>query len=472
MRYTDEQTKAIDYATDLNRRVVAITGPAGSGKTTIIRAAVEKLREWDRRVALAAPTGRAARRIYEATGQAAVTLHKLLEYGKPVIDKDTGEPSFEPGPARNRFNPLTYTDIIVDEYAMVNWSLHKNLLAALPRAARIICVGDIHQLAPIERWEIKSEEGTPFENVLKLPSSVYLTTVHRQDEGSGILANALAIKEGRVPRKSSDFDIRIYASGRSNWNKQPREALRDFLAATNIDFRGTGAQIITPTRSGGVGSRALNTSIRSLYVGAMDFGLELPRRKVKGKGTKHEVFVTVGEKVICTENTYDMRAWKDRFEDWRTDVMPKWETFMPCPEGFMMLNGELGIVSHIESDGSLRIQLIDREVTVPVGYHEYNQRKGTLVWVDPRERIDLAYAITTHKMQGNEVDHVCYLIDPMTHYNLSRNNFYTAVTRARKSVTVLANSDSITRGVRTTAAQLAAEQKRRQDQKFKGWSIE
>lgn len=467
--YTAEQDTAIRAVTDRDHRVVGVSGPAGSGKTTIIREAVKRLNGNGGSVALAAPTGRAARRMYEATGVKAVTVHRLLEYGKPIIDPNTGEPIDSPGPNRNSRNPLPYENIIVDEYAMVPWALHDNLIAALKPGARLLCFGDIAQLAPVEPHPIKTREGTPFEYVLTLRSAVELTFIHRQAEGSGILTNANRIRQGQLPvRGFDDFKVIYYSIA----GKQPIPALKDFLMRSELDFTGLASQVITPARTGPIGSRALNNTIQSLYHGPEHLGYNLPRRisPKTDKSTKYACRVDVGEKVICNENTYDMRDFKQRYRDWRSEILPHWDSFITVPDEFMMLNGEAGIIQDIDPDGTLHIQMLDRVVHVPPRYLDYLYRSRTLGYKDPRETLDLAYAITTHKMQGNEVDDVCLILSRFISDQSTRNNIYTAITRARRSVTILTDDGALSSSIRKTAAMQQEIFERRKSQK-KGWEI-
>lgn len=470
IEYSNEQLAAIKAATTYDRRlatstgtgrIVGISGPAGSGKTSIIKEAVRRLTGAGRVVALAAPTGRAARRIYEATGCKAVTVHKLLEYGNPVIDESSGMPVAVWSPARHSKRPLEYDDIIVDEYAMVNHELHRNLLSALGSGTRLIAVGDLAQLGPVENHKLVGNPPSPFEKIMSYESSVELTHVFRQEEDSGILANATRIRSGRMPNPKPDFYIDVYACGMKN-DESPFPALKRHIRQNpQYDYTTLNCQIITPMVNGGLGARAVNSVLQTFLYGPDHTVLELPRRYIKNRITeKNEktqtpVFVGVGDKVICTTNTYDMRQWKDRFQDWKGEGYPVWSSYIPCPDSHMMLNGEVGLVSHIHPDGELEVDFFDRTVFVPNGFWHYNPVRRSLEHIDPRWFLDLAYCITTHKMQGAECDHVCYFLHPMHHDATCRNNFYTAVTRARETVTVLTAQPSLVRSVTITGKMLA-----------------
>lgn len=439
---TTQQNAAVDYATDVKRRIVAVTGEAGSGKTTIMKMAVERLRANKRTVALAAPTGRAARRIYEATGIAAVTIHKLLEYGKPEIDPITGQPKTESSPSRHRDNPLEFQDVFVDEYAMVNEEIHGNLINALPNGGRLIVFGDVNQLPPIEGYEIIKAKGkTPFQRLLELPSSITLDVVHRQAADSGVLENAHRVSKGQPVKRHKDFDLKI--------TEYPLKALREHLY-DGPDYTLLTNQIISPGRKGPLGVHALNEIIQTFYDSQKDIGdrIELPRNKWE---EKNRISVHVGDKVICNENTYDMRDFFERFTRWKNDTDPEWDSYIPCPDTFKMLNGEIGLVNEVLPDGSISIDFGDRTVHLPINYRDYIPKFNKMINRDPRKSIDLAYAVTTHKTQGSEFDQVCYIMHSSLWYNMNRNNIYTGITRAKQRVVMITDTRTWQGGQKLTA---------------------
>lgn len=441
MDLTRDQQQAIALCTDLSKRVCSVTGQAGTGKTTIIREAYSRLTERGRRVALAAPTGRSARRIYESTHVEAVTLHKLLGYGKPEIDMDTGEIVKDSGPSKHKEEPVEYDDVIVDEYAMVNEELHRNLIDALPPGGRLLAFGDVHQLPPIEPWEVKTYDGlSPFERLLKLPSSIVLDVVFRQTEASGILENARRVRIGYSPIKRIDFGLVVTSS--------PIKALRDHLAEGGIDYRELTNQIITPSRAGQLGAHALNQVVQRFY--GFGEGLFIPRHKWDANRT---VYLHVGEKVICVENTYDMRDFFERFHRWKDDTTPDPQSYVPPPDRYRMLNGEIGTVTEIGEDGSVTIQFSDREVSVPHSYRDWVPKISQMITRDPRKALELAYAVTTHKMQGSECNHVTYITHRIQWANISRNNIYTAITRAKDSVLYITDQGTWQNGQKMTAHQ-------------------
>lgn len=448
MQFNDKQLAAIKFCTDTNRRIVAISGEAGTGKTTIIQRAVEVLKGKGRSVVLSAPTGRAARRISEATGYNAITVHKLLEYGRPNIDENTGEPTETTGPNRTRERPLTYSDVIVDEFMMVNEELYRNLVDALPRGARLLAFGDVAQLPPIEEYEIKTVDGAPFERLLKMPASVILTDVYRQDELSGILSNARLIRAGKPPKRKDDFIIDV--------TEYPILALRKYIQRAkeelDIDYSELENQVISPARRGPLGVHSLNTVMQALfraYDPEVD-SIDLPREKWM---EAHPATVGIGEKVICNENIYDLRDFFDRFTRFKDDNTddPDWTSYIPPPDNCWCLNGEIGIVTDILPDGGLDIKFTDRTVHFPSSYRDYIARFSRVVVRDPRRKLDLAYAVTTHKMQGSECDHVCLVLHSAISPNINRNNIYTAVTRAKKSVYYITDRRQLMNGVRLTS---------------------
>lgn len=427
MQLDELQEAAVHLCLDRSKRMVAITGAAGTGKTTIIRAVTEALKTQGFSFAVCAPTGKAARRITQATGCEAITIHRLLEYPKPgERDPETGIPRNPGLPKRGYDCPLEQSVVIADEYAMVNQELDRNLVDAMGRGARLLVFGDVNQLPPIEKNKGITE--TPFQRHLQR-ASITLEHVYRQAEGSDILSSANLIRQGRQPRKSEDFHYAM--------TDNPVGGLQRYVLQckdNGIDFSQITSQIITPTRKSWVGTDALNAKLRDLLNtdGIGDYSLELPRNT----WDNNKVCVSVGDKVVCTENSYDMRDFTER---WDTQDEKKWgnpDFYIECPPNMCMLNGETGIITQIHGDGSLDVQMDDRTVYVPSTYAEWSFRTNTMFPVDPRKRIELAYALTTHKCQGSEFERVIYVVNKSSGFMLNRNNFYTAVTRAKDKVVV------------------------------------
>lgn len=460
IQFNDEQLTAIRYCVDLKRRVVGVTGEAGTGKTTIIRKAYSTLRGLGRTPVLSAPTGRAARRIFEATGIPAITVHKLLEYGKPNIDEHTGEAKETTAPGRHRDKPLEYSDVIVDEFMMINHELYRNLLDALRPGARLLAFGDVHQLPPIEEYEIKTVSQAPFEQVLALPSSVSLSSVYRQGEMSGVLSNARLIREGKAPKKNDDFAINV--------TEYPIKALREHIESSGVDYSKLDNQIISPARKGKLGVHALNSVLQAYYQpdGILD-GIPLPREKWM---EAYPATVSVGEKVICNENNYDLRDFWDRFTQWEDEarITPVWRSFVPPPDNSIMLNGEIGIVTELLPDGAIDIDFGDRVVHVPASFRDYIPKYDRIVVRDPRKKLDLAYAVTTHKMQGSECSNICIVLHSHISPMINRNNLYTAVTRAKDKVFYITDSKQLLHGAKFTSRE---KDRNRDKAKNGGWKI-
>lgn len=442
--YLDEaQLKAVALCQDTQHRLAAVTGPAGSGKTTIIKQVYDALTDKGYAVAVAAPTGKAARRIKEATGIPAVTVHKLLEYGRPnERDAETGKPLDPTIPKRDRKNPLDEHVVIVDEYAMIPYELHNNLIAALPSGGCVRAFGDIYQLPPIEPYAIldpnKRPEPTPFEKLLKREGdNVRLETIYRQGEGSQILMAGDKIRKGHTPPVNQDlgeFYIKM--------TDQPISLLKQYVKYNKdqgVDFGGINHQVITPGVKSWVGTHQLNIILRELLNPNPRNEVQLPRHA----WDKLDVTVGLGDKVVCTENTYDLRDYFERYTNWYENGDPDFSTYIPCPENKQMLNGETGVITMIYPDGGMDVDFGDRIVEIPAKHSEYWAKKDTVIEVSALRSINLAYALTTHKCQGSEYESIVYVLNKSTQYNQSRQNFYTGITRARSKALVLTDQMSL-----------------------------
>lgn len=407
-----KQQEAVDLCCDTTKRVVGVTGPAGSGKTTILKKAYNTLQENGYNVVLAAPTGKAAKRIYEVTGIEALTNHRLLEYTHPGDpDPKTGRPVQFSYPRRTRSNPLELDVLFVDEYSMATWDMHNNLLAALPNGASIRVFGDNNQLPPIEEDQRLKDEPAPFVTLLGKFPSVMLDTIHRQGKDSGILLNLQSILKGRMPTRNDQWTMQF--------TDQPVDALRDYIFEcldNGIDFTSPDNQILTPQNTSWVGTVRLNTMIQSLFHNRMDPAALIPRHSwVKGEGDVKggDIRMFVGDKVIVTQNLYDLQVF----------------------------NGESGKIIEI-NDGELVIDFGDREQVIPPLLMVQN-RYGKIVEIDPRKSVDLGYAITTHKSQGSEYRRLVYVLNKSTGYMQNRRNMYTACSRGREHVHIITDQRSI-----------------------------
>jgi len=435
MQLDTEQQRAVELCVDRTKRLVAVTGEAGTGKTTIIKNACDELASKGVSFALAAPTGKAARRIREATGYHAQTLHKLLEYNRPDIDDETGEATSVSGPNRTRDNPLEQQVIIIDEYAMVPTGLHRNLVTAITSQTCMRVFGDVRQLPPIEN-DALADPTSPFTRCLQMPHSVELHNIYRQAEGNGIIEVARRINKGQFFSSNGDVKLLVHDA--------VLHALYNMLDASEADWKSLDNQIISPARKTDIGTVRLNGILQARYNKEMLNRTELPRNKWE---VKNKVYVAVGDKVVCTVNSYDLRDYDDRFTEFRDDDFGNsvgiLSSYIPPPETKQMLNGEVGIITSIDEYGIIEIDFGDRVVELPPLILDYNMRRKTMVTYDPRKAIDLAYALTTHKCQGSEYTNVTYLMASCAFFNLSRPNFYTGITRAHSHVNVITDQRSL-----------------------------
>lgn len=402
MDLTSEQEDCVQLMEKMHNRIVSATGPAGTGKTTIMKQVAERLKAAGHNVVLAAPTGKAAKRISEATGLPAQTLHMLLEYGQP--DEETND-SY---PKRCRAFPLSQNVVMVDEYAMVSNELHNNLLAAMPRGASLRAFGDINQLAPVETKQAVRISGSPFSRMLRDFPKRELSKILRQGDASGIVKGASDILAGRMPTKGDD--MRVFVP-----TELSIKAI-DWLLES-ADFGKMENQIIVPTNVGMWGALALN----ALVQGRLMKGPHLVVPRLPWLVKKYKVApikIHQGEKVIFTKNFYGDDS---------------------C--SFSFFNGETGIVEHTHDDGTLSVNLGDRMINLPT--EVLTRTKFGMTRIDPRAMLDLAYAVTTHKAQGSEFVNVAYIMNMKAGPLLCRRNFYTAVTRAREKVTVISEARAL-----------------------------
>lgn len=419
MTWDDKQEAAITACCDADKRIVAVSGEAGTGKTQIIKEVEFRLRNAGYLVACSAPTGKAAMRIREATGLGAQTNHRLLGYGQPIDHEDTDERTGEKklvristGPSWDRRRPLPYDFLLCDEYPMVNREIHDNLIAALKPGARIRMFGDMNQLRPIEMDKALKDAPSAFQTALQKFTGVVLETNYRQLAGSGIVTNAKRILLGRTPNRADDFDI-IYTD-------DPVMRLMQYISeqkVAGVDYSSLDAQVITCMNKSWIGTKKLNLALQSMWWIRDAPYLQLPRHKWEGE--EGSIRVQIGSKVVYTANTYDLGNEQSVF------------------------NGEVGIVVDINQvDESFDIDFGDRVVTIPPLLIVVRE-SGDVIETDPRKNVDLAGVLTTHKMQGSEVKHVTYILNKSTIYGQSRRNFYTAVSRARDKCTVITDQHSM-----------------------------
>lgn len=409
------QAQAIELCLNVKNKLVSVSGKAGVGKTTILRTVHKELTNAGYRVICTAPTGKAARRITEATGLQAVTNHKLLEYPRPGDRDEDGKPLQVGLPRRHRGNPIDYDCILCDEYAMTNQEIHRNLIDALPNRGFMRCFGDVYQLPPIERHEKWRNSPSPFMTLLLKFPSMFLTENHRQGEDSGVYENCERILKGYTPLVKNDFSIAV--------TEQPQNALLkaiELFQGRGISFEGLTTQIITPAVKTWVGTLALNSMLQGTFRDELGLWLDdIPRHKwVKQKGSFR---LAEGDKILWTENDYHLEV----------------------------MNGEVGIVKDISiAEDTFVINFGDREVVIPPVI-EYIDQNGTTRTYDPRKSVDLGYAVTTHKTQGSEYQQGIYVLNRSSRYNQNRNNFYTAAARNKKHAHIVTDSTSMNASVST-----------------------
>lgn len=393
----DLQRKAVYEAVESG--LVIITGGPGTGKTTTINAIIRLFEMQNMEILLAAPTGRAAKRMTETTGMEAQTIHRLLELnGNP---EEGGSMRFE----RNELNPLEADVIIIDEMSMVDIYLMYSLLKAVTVGTRLILVGDVNQLPSVGPGKVlKDIIGSEKFNVVRL------SEIFRQAAESDIITNAHKINAGqsiRLDNKSKDF---FMLSMNSSLQIQRAlvsliaEKLPPYVDATKYDI-----QVLTPSRKGELGVENLNKILQQ-YINP-----PAPNKREKQWG---EMIFRENDKVMQIKNDYQM-GWK---------IVTK--KGLTIKEGSGVFNGDCGIIREInEFAGTVTVEFDDGKIVEYTG--------ATL------EELELAYAITIHKSQGSEYPAVIIPLLNAPRPLLNRNLLYTAVTRARKCVTIVGSENSV-----------------------------
>lgn len=374
--------------------LLVLTGGPGTGKTTTINTMIQFFESEGMSVLLAAPTGRAAKRMSEATGYEAQTIHRLLEVsGNPEEEGNVN------GFLRNHQNPLETDVIIIDEMSMVDVSLMHSLLSAVIEGTRLILVGDVNQLPSVG-------PGSVLKDIIaskKFPV-VTLTKIFRQAGESDIVVNAHKINAGQpvvLNNKSKDF----FFLKRDDANviigvmiMLIRKNLPQYVNATPMDI-----QVMTPTRKGLLGVDRLNVVLQQY--------LNPPEKGKLEKEVGDKIF-RVGDKVMQIKNNYQL--------EW--EVCTKFGLTVDAGKG--VFNGDTGIISAIHT----------YDDTVEVEFDEGRKVKYTQ---DLLDELELAYAITVHKSQGSEYPAVLIPLLPGPKMLYNRNLLYTAVTRAKKCLTII-----------------------------------
>ncbi len=389
--YSQQQEDAIRQAAQ--RSLLLITGGPGTGKTTILKGILSLFDQIGGKTLLAAPTGRAAKRISEVTGRDASTIHRLLE---ATIDPHTGKMFF----AKDEASALRCDAVIVDEMSMVDIQLLHSLLQAISPGTKLILVGDPDQLPPVG-------PGFPFSDCLRsgvLPS-VRLTEIFRQAQESLIVMNAHRVNHGEFPQlrdKTRDF---FFLPCRSE--EDVALTIRDLCARRlpqNMGIPSDQIQVLTPTRKGTVGTWSLNGLLQS----ALNPGAATKKERKFGEFSFRE-----GDRVMQIRNNYDI-MWK------KTDG---------SAVGAGVFNGDIGTLTQIDTAAETITVIFDDKETV----YDFTQLN----------ELEPAYAMTVHKAQGSEYRAVVMSVWGGSQYLLSRSVLYTAITRARELLILVGREETV-----------------------------
>ncbi len=390
IRYAEMQKLAVREA--LSKGMLILTGGPGTGKTTALNAIIRILKMRGERVLLAAPTGRAAKRMSELTGQEAKTLHRMLQ----VKWDENDRPEFE----RNEKNLLECDALVVDELSMVDAGLFEATLRALPLGCRLVLVGDCDQLPSVGPGNVLGDLIAS-----GLLPVVQLRQIFRQSMGSLIVTNAHRIVEGKMPQlavHTADFFFLPYRTA-----AEVADAVVDLCSRRLPKSYGysplTDIQVLTPGRKGELGTGELNLRLRQAVN---------PPDPSKREITLNGTLLREGDKVMQVRNDYNL--------PWTRD---------DGSEGEGVYNGDLGILTGIDPRASaLTVRMDDRTV---------RYEAETAVELEP------AFAMTVHKSQGNEFPAVVMPVFRGAPQLLYRNLLYTAVTRAKSLLILVGRQESV-----------------------------
>ena len=389
--YSAQQADAIRQAAQTG--LLLITGGPGTGKTTILKGILSLYDQMDLKTVLAAPTGRAAKRISEVTGRDASTIHRLLE---ATIDPHTGKMFF----AKDASSPLSCDAVIVDEMSMVDIQLLHSMLLAIPKSARLIMVGDPDQLPPVG-------PGFPFGDCLRsgvLPC-VRLTEIFRQAQESLIVMNAHRVNRGELPQlrdRKKDF---FFLPCRNE--DEVAATIRDLCQRrlpNNMGIPSDQIQVLTPTRKGGVGTWSLNGLLQNAL------NAPSPEKKERKFG---EFSFREGDRVMQIRNNYDIM----------------WKKLDGSAVGTGVFNGDIGILTGIDTSSETLTVVFDDKL-VEYDFTQLNE-------------LEPAYAMTVHKAQGSEYRAVVMNVWGGSQYLLNRSVLYTAITRARELLILVGREETV-----------------------------
>lgn len=397
LELNEQQIEAVIKS--ITKGVFILSGGPGTGKTTTINLMIRYFESEGMNLLLAAPTGRAAKRMTEATGYEAKTIHRLLELTGGSDDKRGG--SF----VRNEENPLDADVVIIDEMSMVDIFLFQALLRAVATGTRLVLVGDVNQLPSVGPGQVLRDlirsRAVPV---------VMLKRVFRQAESSDIVMNAHRIHEGksiRMDNKSSDF----FFLERENHEVIYKHMIQLILEKMPryVQCEPKGIQVLTPMRKGTLGVVTLN--------GILQEYLNPPADDKKEYRTEHTLF-REGDKVMQIRNNYQL--------EWEIQGLHG----IPIDRGMGVFNGDIGVITDIDEYSRLVTVRFDDERIVRYPFTGMDE-------------VELAYAVTIHKSQGSEYPAVIIplLAGPKMLFN--RNLLYTGVTRARNCVVILGSSRTV-----------------------------
>ncbi len=389
---SSEQKRAIEAC--LTNNVTIITGGPGTGKTTIINALVRIFEFAGLSVALAAPTGRAAKRMEEASGRPAMTIHRMLEY---MWSEEEDTLNF----GRNEENPLEQDVIIVDEASMIDLMLMDGLLNAVKEGSRLIFTGDADQLPSVGAGNVLRDMIAS-----ECISTIRLQEIFRQAEGSGIVTSSHQINSGEYPPQQGGNDFFIISKQSEDSVTGTIKELVEGRIAAGFDFIDSAddIQILTPTKRGMLGAPSLNAVLQEVIN---------PPSEDKAELRFGQVTFREGDKVMQLRNNYGA--------EWRTDYF--------TTEGEGVFNGDMGTVESIDTAGKvMTVRMDDRLI-------DY---EGEML-----EEIDLAYAVTVHKSQGSEFPAVIIPVLNFPPMLMTRNLLYTAVTRGKRLVIIVGDPNRV-----------------------------
>lgn len=401
---SEEQRRAV--ISSLANGVTVITGGPGTGKTTILNAIIYILEESGQKVAVTAPTGRAAKRIMETGGHFAQTVHRLLEY---YYDETRKAMAF----GKNSEDPLDYDCVIVDEASMMDILLCDALLEAVRENTRLILVGDKDQLPSVGPGNVLGDMIAS-----DCLNTIFLNRIYRQDEESDIVTNAHRINHGDYPvfrSGNSDFEVI-----RLDSQKDIRQRICDVIKSLDLD----NVQVLTPVKKGILGTGELNEELQKVFNPP-----ESDKEELKfGKKIFRE-----GDRVMQIKNDYQLSYKRERHDRYGGDGTQ--EGYLR-EDGKGIFNGETG-----------RIIGIDREaksVTVAFDDDSFGRtwgRRFALYEYSKLDELEQAFAVTVHKSQGSEYPVVIIPVTWFPPMLATRSLIYTAVTRGKSRVILVGNPD-------------------------------